>query len=150
RGSANTIGRLVLKLHGIDERETLIASDRVTTAHQLTNFWQDLGRDLARGRVFLPIEDLARFGLDRWTFMLPRHRDALSRLLVAECRATDDLYEQGRVIVRAVPFGLGFQLRATLAGGRSILREVERRGAAVLEDRPSLGWAAKAGAALRA
>jgi squalene synthase HpnC len=150
RGSANTIGRLVLALHEIDDPDTLRESDCVCTALQLTNFWQDLGRDLGRGRVFLPREDLAHFGLHPEDFFHAVNRGRLSRLLVHECRAADELYDRGRPIVRRVPGGLALQLRMTLAGGRAVLREVERRGWRVLKHRPTLGRAGRARVLLHA
>lgn len=143
RGSANTIGRLVLALYGIEDPESLRESDAICTALQLTNFWQDLGTDLARGRLFLPIEDLRRFGLDRDGVTRPAHRANLTRLLVHECRATNELYERGRPIVRRVPFGFSLQLRLTIAGGRAVLRQVERSGWHVLRRRPTVGRAAR-------
>ena len=150
KGSANTIGRLVLALHEIDDTDALRESDCICTALQLTNFWQDLGRDLARGRVFLPREDLAHFGLHPEDFFHAVNRGRLSRLLVHECRAVHDLYDRGRPIVRRVPGGLALQLRMTIAGGRAVLREVERRGWRVLKYRPSLGRAGRARVLLRA
>ena len=143
RGSANTIGRLVLATHGIEDPVVARHSDDVCTALQLTNFWQDLGRDLARGRVFLPEEDLARFGLQATDLERPSCRGALSRLLEHECRATEDLYRRGAAVVREVPFGLSLQLRATIAGGRIILRSVLRSGWRVLLSRPALGTPAR-------
>ncbi len=143
RGSANTIGRLVLATHGIDDPAVIRHSDDVCTALQLTNFWQDLGRDLERGRLFFPAEDLARFGLTSADLRRAALRPALSRLLEHECRATEDLYRRGGAIVREVPFGLSLQLRATIAGGRLILRSVLRSGWRVLRDRPALGNAAR-------
>lgn len=144
RGSANPIGRLVLALHKIEDSDALRASDALCTALQLTNLWQDLARDLERGRLFLPLEDLKHFGLEREDLTRPSHRAALSRLLVHECRGTDELYDQGRAVTRSGPFTLRIQLRATLAGGRAVLREVERSGWRVLRRRPSLGRAARA------
>ncbi len=143
RGSANTIGRLVLATHGIEDPAVARHSDDVCTALQLTNFWQDLGHDLARGRVFLPEEDLARFGLKATDLERPSCRGALSRLLEHECRATEDLYRRGAAVVREVPFGLAIQLRATIAGGRIILRSVLRSGWRVLRSRPALGTPAR-------
>jgi hydroxysqualene synthase len=143
RGSANTIGRLVLGLHGIEDPHAHRESDAICTALQLTNFWQDLGTDLARGRLFLPIEDLRRFGLDQETVARPANRGLVTRLLIHECRATNELYERGRPIVRRVPFGLSLQLRLTIAGGRAVLRQVERIGWRVLRRRPTLGRAAR-------
>ena len=144
RGSANTIGRLVLALHEIDDADAVRESDAVCTALQLTNFWQDLGPDLIRGRLFIPLEDLRRFGLERENVASPVEREPLTRLLVHECRATSDLYDRGRGVVGRVPLGLAFQLRVTIAGGRAILRQVERAGWRVLERRPTLGKAARA------
>ena len=141
RGSANTIGRLVLALHAIDDPKTLAESDAICTALQLTNLWQDLARDLARGRVFLPREDMARFGLTAETLTDPARRDPLSDLLREECRATEELYRRGEGIPGRVPRGLKIQLRMTIAGGRAVLRRVESRGWRVLVDRPSLGQA---------
>ena len=144
RGSANTVGRLVLALHEIDDAAALRESDDVCTALQLTNFWQDIGRDLARGRLFVPLEDLARFGVPRDEITAPIRRESVTRLIEHECRATEEMFERGRGITRRVPFGLAVQLRATLLGGRAILDAVIRRGQAVLEDRPTVGGLARA------
>ena len=150
RGSANTVGRLVLALHEVDDPEAVRESDAVCTALQLTNFWQDLGSDVARGRLFIPAEDLRRFGLRAEDLARPAHRPEVTRLLAHECHATAGLYERGRAIVGRVPLGLSIQLRATMAGGRAILRVVERDGWRVLKRRPTLGRAARAGIFLRA
>ena len=149
RGSANTIGRIVLAIYGIDDPETLRESDHVCTALQLTNFWQDLGTDIERGRLFIPLEDLAHFGVDAVNLASPASRPALSRLLVHECRATEEHYERGRRIVRRVPFLLSMHLRVSIAGGRAVLRAVDRLGWQVLRQRPSLNGAARTGVALR-
>jgi squalene synthase HpnC len=144
RGSANTIGRLVLALHRVDDQDAIRESDAVCTALQLTNFWQDLGLDLTRGRLFIPLEDLRRFGLAREDLTDPENHPRVTRLLVHECRATFEIFERGRGVVSRVPFGLSLQLRLTIAGGKAILREVERSGWHVLARRPSLGRAARA------
>ena len=141
RGSANTIGRLVLALHEIDDPRTIEESDAICTALQLTNLWQDLARDLARGRVFLPRDGMARHGLVADTLRDPGRREDLTRLLQELCRGTEDLYRLGEAIPGRVPRGLAIQLRMTIAGGRTVLRMVGARGWRVLVDRPSLGQA---------
>jgi len=150
RGSANPVGRLVLALYGIEDPEALRASDAVCTALQLTNFWQDLGPDLARGRLFLPLEDLRRYDLDRETLTRPAFRSNLTRLLTHECHATRDLFARGVPVVRYTPMLLSLHLRATIGGGRAVLRSVERLGWRVLEQRPTLSGAARALVVLRA
>jgi squalene synthase HpnC len=150
RGSANPVGRLVLALYGIDDPEAIRASDAVCTALQLTNFWQDLGQDLKRGRLFLPLEDLERFGLEREGIARASSRADLTRLLAHECRATRDLFARGTPILRMTPALLSLHLRATIAGGRAILRSVERLGWRVLEKRPTLRGVARIGVVIRA
>ncbi len=149
RGSANTVGRIVLALYDVDDPQALRESDAVCTALQLTNFWQDLGPDLKRGRLFIPLEDLQRFGIARDAITRAPSRAALSRLLTHECRATDDLFQRGRRIVRHVPLLLSLHLRATIGGGRAILRAVDHLGWRVLEQRPALGSAARIRVAIR-
>jgi hydroxysqualene synthase len=150
RGSANTVGRLVLALYEIEDPEALRASDSVCTALQLTNFWQDLGPDLARGRLFLPLEDLAHYGLTREDLTRPASRSGLTRLLIHECHATRDLFTRGVPIVRFTPVLLSLHLRATIAGGRAVLRAVERLGWRVVERRPTIRGAARVGVVVRA
>src|SRR4029077_2087335 len=102
-------------LHGIEDPEAFHASDAVCTALQLTNLWQDLGQDLKRGRLFLPLEDLGRFGLDREGITRASSRADLTRLIAHECRATRDLFVRGTPIARMTPMLLSLHLRATLA-----------------------------------
>jgi len=150
RGSANTIGRIVLAIYGIDDPEALRESDHICTALQLTNFWQDLGPDLERGRLFIPLEDLDHFGIAADHLAKAASRPALSRLLIHECRATEEHYERGRRVVRRVPLLLSLHLRTSIAGGRAVLRAVDRLGWRVLQRRPTLSGVARAGVALRA
>jgi squalene synthase HpnC len=142
-GSANPVGRLVLAVHGVEDPQTMRRSDEVCTALQLTNFWQDLGRDLSRGRLFIPREDLERFGLAREDLTRRECRSSVSRLIEHECRGTEELFERGAPVVRRVPMGLSLQLRATIAGGRTVLRAVLRQGWRVLRERPALGPAGR-------
>jgi len=150
RRSANPVGRLVLAVHGIEDPEALRASDAVCTALQLTNFWQDLGPDLERGRLFLPKEDLARYDLRADTLTRPASRSNLTRLLLHECHATRDLFARGFPVVRLTPALLSLHLRVTIAGGRAVLRQVERLGWRVLGHRPTVTGVARVGIALRA
>lgn len=143
RGSANTIGRMVLALYGVEDGRAQAESDAICTALQLTNFWQDLGADLARGRLFVPLEDLSRFGLTREALGDPAHQEAVTRLIEHECRATEELFHRGAGIAHRVPSGLAIQLRATIAGGRAVLRATMRRGQGVIHDRPHLDTLAR-------
>lgn len=144
RRSANPVGRLVLRIAGYRPDENLRlgeSSDALCTALQLTNFWQDLGRDWRAGRLYVPrevadanraSEDCLGAGLLTTAWV-----DTL-----AECaRVTGDLFERGRLVCDAVAGRLRYELRATWLGGRRVLEHVQRRGPRLMIDRPTLGIA---------
>jgi hydroxysqualene synthase len=137
RHSANPIGRLLLALHGVRHPPAIAASDKLCTALQLANFWQDLSIDLPRGRCYLCQEWLDRAGLDS-QLLLQGDVDAqvLQPALDAAIAFTDDLFQQARALPAYLPFRLRLQSIATICGGRAILRRL-RRGHP-LTQRPAL------------
>jgi hydroxysqualene synthase len=141
RRSANPVGRLVLGIAGyrLDAEPRLAASsDALCTALQLTNFWQDLGRDWANGRLYVPQDVAAAYGAceaDLGRGPLPSAWVSA----IGDCvRVTLDLFQQGRFVCDCVRGRLRYELRATWAGGRRILEQVERLGSRLLADRPVL------------
>ena len=141
RRSANPVGRLVLGIAGYrpDAEPPLAASsDALCTALQLTNFWQDLGRDWANGRLYVPREVVTAYGAreaDLGTGPLPSSWVEAIR----ECvRVTVDLFQQGRYVCDRVGGRLRYELRATWAGGRRVLEHVERLGSRLVVNRPAL------------
>jgi squalene synthase HpnC len=142
RRSANPVGRLVLRIAGYrpDADPSLgAASDALCTALQLTNFWQDLGRDWARGRLYVPREVAVAHGATEdqlETGTLPG--GWLS--VIAECaRVTRCLFERGRLVCDRVRGRLRYELRATWLGGRRVLDQVEAYASRLLVERPTLG-----------
>jgi squalene synthase HpnC len=139
RRSANPVGRLVLRVAGHRDREIDEASDAVCTALQLTNFWQDLQIDWARGRLYLPSCERDEAGareeeLD-YRALTPPWRAALER---ASAR-TRALFERGRLVADRVPGRLGLELRVTWLGGVRILERLAQVDYDVFNRRPSLG-----------
>jgi squalene synthase HpnC len=148
RYSANPVGRLVLELFGHHEPELFTLSDSICTALQLTNFWQDAAIDLRRDRIYLPLEELARFGLlvtdlqrlavssngMPWQALFDRWR----ALMVIQVRRTRELFERGRLLPERVAPQLRCQLRLTWLGGMAILSRIESAGYDVFRRRPSL------------
>jgi phytoene synthase len=141
RRSANPVGRLVLRLFGSRHTRLDAWSDDVCTALQLTNFWQDLAIDWARGRLYVPLETVRRTGADLEDLsrrqMTPQWREAL----VACAMQTRARFDTGRPIADAVRGRLRWELRATWLGGLRILDRLERSGFDVFRARPALGWA---------
>ncbi len=139
RRSANPVGRLVLHLAGVTDAAALRQSDAVCSALQLINFWQDLGRDLARGRCYVPAEDAQRHGLD-WSDLRPgADSDASRALLRALCGWAADTMRSGAALARQVPGRLGWELRLVVAGGLRVLEKISAGGYRTLSHRPTLG-----------
>jgi len=150
RRSANPVGRLVLLV--FEERAQGLAplSDSICTALQLTNHWQDLALDLKRGRIYVPRELLARFGVPEWDLNAGRASEGLKALMAELVRRTRDLYGLGRPLCDRVGRELRFELRLTWLGGSRILDRIESAGYDVFRRRPHLGALEKAGLAWRA
>ena len=141
RRSANPVGRLVLGIAGVDDEALARASDEVCSALQLTNFWQDLGRDWRRGRLYVPLEDCRRAGAEPRDLDAGRLTPAWRAVLREAGRRTAALFEQGRAVGDGVGGRLGFELRLTWLGGRRILGRIERQDFDVIARRPALGAA---------
>jgi len=143
RHSANPVGRLMLALHGVHAPAALSASDAICTALQLTNFWQDLSRDLPNGRCYLPDEWLQPAGLDHRELLAhPSPAVASERLqpvLQQALEFTGELMRRGHALPAHLPFRLRLQITATMRGGLAILNKLE--GMDALHARPKLGKA---------
>jgi len=143
--SANPVGRLVLELFGHRDPELFVLSDCICTALQLTNFWQDVAVDLARDRVYLPLEDLRRFNLsldDLHAFMPSgrgRADERWQQLMAFEISRTREFFEKGKSLPERVVPDLRRQLRLTWLGGMAILVKIESVGYDVFRRRPKLG-----------
>jgi squalene synthase HpnC len=139
RRSANPVGRLVLRVAGYDDSRLDEQSDAVCTALQLANFWQDLGRDWAIGRLYIPAEDRIRAGAregDLTTARMTPEWRSVMRLMV---RRTRELFAAGRGVCDGVGGRLRWELRLTWLGGSRILDKLERDDFDVFNHRPSIG-----------
>jgi len=136
RRSANPIGRLLLHLYGIDDAVALAQSDAVCTALQLANFWQDIGVDTRRGRLYVPQADCVRCGVDPEA-LATGHDSAAVRALVVELAAwARSLMQSGLPLVHTVPGRAGLELRLVVQGGLRILEKIDALGGATLGTRP--------------
>jgi squalene synthase HpnC len=136
--SANPIGRLLLHLHGIDDPALAARSDAVCSALQLLNFWQDLSRDVPRGRVYVPDADARAHGTSAAQCLAAPQAQA-SRALVRElCDWARALMTQGAPIALAVPGRVGWELRFVVQGGLRILEKIAAMNFASFARRPRL------------
>jgi squalene synthase HpnC len=138
RDSANPVGRLVLALFDYRDEELWQLSDHICTALQLTNFWQDLGVDLARGRLYLPLEDLERFDVNRSALEAGQSPKGLRALLRFEVERTRELFERGLPLAARVRRPVAREVRMFASGGLTILKRLEQGGYSPVECRPHL------------
>ncbi|MCE9661240.1 MAG: squalene synthase HpnC [Burkholderiales bacterium] len=141
RRSANPVGRLLLHLYGVGGADQLARSDAICTALQLANFWQDLGRDTQRGRLYLPEADCRRHGVDPQDVRSGRDSEAVRRLVLDVVAWARSLMRFGAPLVHAVPGRAGWELRLVVQGGLRVLERIDRLDGATLRERPKLGWA---------
>jgi phytoene synthase len=139
RRSANPIGRLVLAVTGYHDRTLDARSDAVCTALQLTNFWQDLERDWAKGRLYVPLEIVRAAGADERDLAARRMTPAWRAALHEVADRTRRLFLEGRSVADDVTGRLKWELRATWLGGVRILDRLEAIDFDVFRERPALG-----------
>jgi squalene synthase HpnC len=138
RRSANPVGRLLLHLYEAATPANLAWSDSICSALQLVNFWQDIALDWQKGRVYLPQEDLARFGVAEAQIGAATVDARWRALLAFETGRARALLEAGRPLTRNLPWRLALELAGVLAGGHRILDAIDTAGGDVFRRRPRL------------
>ncbi len=139
RFSANPVGRLVLQLFHEDEPESNILSDYVCTGLQLANFWQDVSVDRLKGRLYLPLDDLRRFGYTEEELNEQKTDDRFRSMMEFEVNRAEQFLREGFPLVRRVASRrLRFELSLTVRGGLGILGKIRGSRSSVLQSRPVL------------
>lgn len=136
--SANPIGRLVLLLFNYRSELLLMQSDAICTALQLTNFWQDVSVDLDKDRIYLPLEDMAQFGVSEQDLVSRLVTRGFRKLLSYEVARTERFFKEGKPLVHQVGRDLRFELKLTWNGGVRILDKIKAQGYDVFHKRPRL------------
>jgi squalene synthase HpnC len=138
RYSANPVGHLVLYLCGYRDVERQQLSDFTCTALQLANFWQDVSVDYAKGRIYLPLEDLGRFNVREDDIARDNNTPAFCAMMKFEVERAHDWFRQGLPLIARVDRELAIDLDLFSCGGQEILHAIEMQGYAVLGNRPSI------------
>ncbi len=141
RRSANPVGRLLLHLYGVQDETALRESDAICSALQLINFWQDLSRDIPRGRHYLTDADCAAQGVQRAELASLRPTPHILALIASQVRAARALMQTGAPLVHRIPGRAGWELRLVVQGGLRILDKIEALGFNSLQHRPKVGAA---------
>jgi len=126
--SANPVGQLVLYVFGYGpERDKKIfeRSDKICTALQLTNFWQDVSVDLNMKRVYIPHRIMKEFGYNESLLFQKLENDDFRKIIKSLVIKTRTLFEEGKDIVTMLNGRLKLEIKATIAGGEEILNKIE-------------------------
>lgn len=134
--SANPVGRIVLHLFGDYTQESHQLSDATCTALQLTNFWQDVKRDLAKGRVYLPLEDIHGFGYSEEKLTAGLADESFRSLMRFEVGRTQALFEDGKKLIDRLHGRHKISISLFNKGGLRVLEAIRAQGYNVLAKRP--------------
>ncbi len=136
--SANTVGRMVLYVVGCREEESHLLSDATCTALQLANFWQDVKRDYDIGRIYLPLEDMERFGYSEDDLAAGVVNDNFRRLMAFEVDRAQELFERGLGLIERLDGRMKFDITLFSRGGLSVLEAIRKQNFDVLSHRPEV------------
>ena len=141
---------MVLYLCGYRDPERQALSDRTCTALQLANFWQDVSVDYAKGRIYLPLEDLHRYGVKEEEIATNRNTAAFCEMMRFEVQRAREWFSEGWPLSGKVDRELAVDLELFSRGGQEILNAIERQGYAVLGRRPAISKTRKLALVARA
>ena len=141
--SANPVGRLVLMIFGCHDDEFFKYSDKICTALQLTNFWQDVEVDLRKDRIYLPEEDIKQFGYSYRQLEMKQDNENFRVLMKYEAERTQAIFDEGKKLIEMTAGNadtkkLSKELKLTWLGGTTILAKIKEIDYNVLNQRPTI------------
>jgi len=148
--SANPVGHLVLYVCGYRDEERFRLSDFTCTGLQLANFWQDVREDYARNRIYFPLEDMRRFGVDERMIAVGKLTPQFRELMRFEVEHARETMNKGLPLIGMVERDLAVDLDLFSRGGLEILRAIEEQSYDVLRARPAISKSRKAALLVRA
>lgn len=141
--SANPVGRLVLMIFGCHDEEFFKYSDKICTALQLTNFWQDVEVDLRKDRIYLPEDDIKQFGYSYRQLEMKQVNENFRELMKYEAERTQAIFDEGKKLIEMTAGNadtkkLSKELKLTWLGGTTILAKLKEIDYNVMNQRPSI------------
>jgi squalene synthase HpnC len=145
RYSANPVGRLLLHLCGYTDPELLRLSDATCTALQLANHWQDVAVDLAKGRVYIPLEAMRVHGYTVEQLAAREFNEAFRGVMSDACKVAHERFVEGLPLADRVDRRLAIDLELFSRGGMKVLDKIARQDYNVLARRPAISKIERAG-----
>ncbi len=143
KNSANPVGKLVLMIFGCHDKEFFKYSDKICTALQLTNFWQDVEVDLRKNRVYIPAEDFIRFDYTFNELGLKQDNEKFKEMMKFEVDRTEKIFDEGKILIEMTANDeslkkLSKELKLIWLGGTTILKKIKEINYSVLKTRPKI------------
>jgi squalene synthase HpnC len=138
RRSANPVGNLLLHLYGEATPQNLAYSDAICTSLQLINFWQDVARDYAIGRIYLPLDEMRQYGVSENQIAQGISDDAWRKLMQFQVNRGRAMMLSGAPLGSILTGRIGLEMRMIIAGGLRILDKLENARYDMFRHRPVL------------
>src|ERR1039457_1512643 len=138
RRSADPVGRLLLHLFGAASEENLKHSDAICSSLQLINFWQDVGIDWRTNRIYLPQDEMQRYGVSEHQIAAGDTSGQWKALMRFQVERARELIKSGAPLGRALPGRIGLEIRTIVEGGLRILEKIDKVEGDVYHHRPVL------------
>jgi len=138
KNSADPVGRLILELHQIKDDKSKFYSDKICTALQLANFYQDVSIDNKKNRIYIPKDELDEYNVTENEVLNGQFSEKFKELLKYQVDRVEKLFKDGRNLLKYLPIGLKFQILVTIKGGEAILKKIKKNDYNVLKIRPTL------------
>ncbi len=136
--SANPVGRILLELFKVNSEEAKLSSDKICTALQLTNFFQDTSIDFEKGRVYYPQDELRMFSVTENMFELKENNPNIKELVKHNVDRIQVLFDEGKILLKYLTGRFMFEIKLTIAGGEKILGKIRQNDYNVFTKRPKL------------
>ena len=137
--SANPVGRLLLHLNGHTDDTMLAKSDAICTALQLINFYQDVAQDYTeQNRIYLPQDELKSADVDEQQLAGRQNTSTLAPLLRRQYKRARNTMAAGSTLGNSLNGRFGWEIRAIVLGGATILNKLERQSGSAMLSRPRL------------
>lgn len=136
--SANPVGRILLELFNVVDKNAIISSDKICTALQLTNFYQDTKLDFEKSRIYYPCDEMEMFAVTEKMFELKENNPNIKALVKHNIDRTQYLYDEGKVLFNYLSGRFKYEIKWTIAGGEKILEKIRKQDYDVFTNRPKL------------
>ncbi len=136
--SANPVGRIILELNNIYDEQAVIYSDKICTALQLTNFYQDTKIDYEKGRIYYALDEMKKFSVTEKMFELNKNNQHISSLVKHNIERTQKLFDEGKPLLGFLSGKLRIEIKWTILGGEAIIKKIKKNNFEVLANRPKL------------